>query len=160
MLSPAHGAFARACDQRGAPCGQRGSPAKLGLSTRFRGRFWPLPNTALYLAKVRFASSSLVSPRRTRLRQNSSQKASVSLAYEKSPEGGRIVSQAVVAAEQLGLLDHRQEGPVGAPARFQRRGEEAARAQLGICSSRRPEPVSRIRSRLPLRYVVRVDARS
>ncbi len=53
----------RPCDLCGVPCAQRGCPWKLGVSTRPEAILDPLPNTDQdrYLAKVRVASSSLVS---------------------------------------------------------------------------------------------------
>jgi hypothetical protein len=74
--------------------------------------------------------------------------------------GHEVVHLAGADAEHVCLLDHRQQRPVDAPPWFEERREEAPRAQLGNLQLEASRAVSRIRSRWPLRYVVRVNARS
>ena len=63
-------------------------------------------------------------------------------------------------AVDVGLHDHRPQGPVDAPARLEQGREEAALAQLGDPQLESPALVESSRSRAPLRWVVRSALRS
>ena len=83
-----------------------------------------------------------LSPRRARLRQNSTQKASVSLAPTASPRTlfsplSRTYASCTTASRARSM---RRRGSSSD-------GKKLPERSLGICSSRRPDPVSRTRSR-------------
>ena len=78
------------------------------------------------------------------------------------PESGHeVVDLAGRDPVHVGLHDHGEEGPVDAPAALEdARGRSVPWRSFGILSSTSPALVETSRSRVPLRWVMRLSARS